>query len=241
MSVKEHYDTHLAGFYSWMSGDFSTRQNEFYTFLHAHNIFPTGTGMAIDLGCGHGIQSIAMAKAGFTVKAVDFSVPLLQELKANCVNLPVACFEDDIRNIGQYKDIKPELIICWGDTICHLQSKHEIFSLLTDCANVLNQDGKLLLSFRDYSKELEGLGRFIPVVSDENRILTCFLEYAGEFITVTDLLHEKSNGRWIQKVSSYKKVRVSVKEIIDHLTKAGLTVALVTEINHMHVIIAKKT
>lgn len=240
MSVKEHYDTHLAEFYSWMAGDFSVKQNEFYTFLHTNNIFPSGTGMALDLGSAHGIQSSALAKAGFNVKAIDFNEHLLQELKSNCINLPVACFEDDIRNVKQYAGIKPELIICWGDTLTHLADKKEIFQFLDDCAHALNKDGKLLLSFRDYSNELKGNARFIPVAADENRVLTCFLEYEKEFVTVTDLLHEKTGNKWVQKISSYKKVRVSAAEVAQHLLKNGLQVVLHTEINRMQVIIAKK-
>ncbi|HLP10708.1 MAG TPA: class I SAM-dependent methyltransferase [Flavobacteriales bacterium] len=240
MDVKEHYETHLGEFYSWMAGDFGVKQNEFYNFLHANNIFPSGTGMALDLGSAHGIQSSALAKAGFTVRAVDFNDQLLKELKENCINLPVACFEDDIRNVKAYKDLKPELIICWGDTLTHLDNKKEVFQFLDDCAASLNENGKLLLSFRDYSTQLEGPARFIPVAADESRILTCFLEYDTERVTVTDLLHQKNQGKWTQKASSYKKVRVSPTETTEQLHKAGLTIMLNTEINRMHIIIATK-
>jgi len=40
------------------------------------------------------------------------------------------------------------------------------------------------LSFRDLTPDLTGLNRFIPVRSDPDRIMTCFLEYEPETVIV---------------------------------------------------------
>jgi hypothetical protein len=58
--------------------------------------------------------------------------------------------------------------------------------------------------FRDYAKPLQGDVRFIHVKSDEERILTCVLEYEESFVRVTDLLYEKTDGTWTQKVGVIK-------------------------------------
>lgn len=52
-----------------------------------------------------------------------------------------------------------------------------------------------LLSFRDYSVPLQDEKRFIPVRSDEGRILTCFLEYSEDSVLVHDILHERAARR----------------------------------------------
>jgi hypothetical protein len=52
------------------------------------------------------------------------------------------------------------------------------------------------ISFRDYSKELIGIVRFIPLKSNENKLLTCILDYEDAFVNVTDLLYEKNNDVW---------------------------------------------
>lgn len=49
MTVKEHYDKHLANFYSWMTGDFETKCNEFKKFLTDNSIAPFSNKIAIDL------------------------------------------------------------------------------------------------------------------------------------------------------------------------------------------------
>lgn len=240
MTVKEHYENHLAGFYSWMTGDFNTKQQEQEQFFVAKRILPSSTKVAIDLGAGHGVQSASLARLGFSVKALDFNKQLLNELSTNCKDLDVTPIEDDIRFIAKYKPLSPELILCCGDTLTHLESENEIEHLIEDCCETLPDKGKLIFSFRDYSEKLAGDKRFIPVKSDDTRILTCFLEYSPTHVMVTDLLHEYNGTAWQQKVSSYKKVRISASEVADMLTLNGMRILFNESVNRYMTIIAEK-
>jgi SAM-dependent methyltransferase len=240
MTAKEHYDNHLGDFYSWMIGDFETKQKEFQQFLEKNNIFPKSSRTAIDLGAGNGIQSVSLARLGFRVKAVDFNRQLLAELAENRRDLPVEIIEDDIRAVEKYAGENPELIICWGDTLTHLESLAEIENLIADGASVLTGGGKLILSFRDYSAALEGDARFIPVKADETRILTCCLDYEAERLRVSDILHHKTENGWMQKVSSYYKVRVSPAQIEAIIEESGLKIRFNEIVARMNTIIAEK-
>ena len=240
MTAKEHYDTHLADFYSWMAGDFETKEKDFRNFLKDNAIIPLSTKKAIDLGAGHGLQSVPLAKLGFNVTAVDFNKQLLAELKINARGLNIEILNDDIKKLKQFADTEIELIICCGDTLSHLDNKEEINNLITDISTILKTGGKTVLSFRDYSTELTGDSRFIPVKSDDTRILTCVLDYENEVVRVTDLLHEKIETGWKQKVSSYHKVRISTNEIVAILEANGMKIQLNRVINRMSTIIAVK-
>ncbi|MDF2432720.1 MAG: hypothetical protein JWP44_2351 [Mucilaginibacter sp.] len=241
MTAKEHYDNHLGAFYSWMAGNFEVKQNEHQQFLAEHHIIPASTKYAVDLGAGHGIQSVSLARLGFKVKAIDFNRTLLAELKQNGKNLDIDVIEDDIRLFNKHINTKPELIICWGDTITHLESIREIEQLLNNCCEALGEMGKLILSFRDYSTELTGDNRFIPVNSDENRILTCFLEYFPAYVRVTDQLYEKEGTGWVQKVSSYNKIRIDPAAIKNHLKQLGMKISFEGIMSRMNTIIAIKS
>jgi hypothetical protein len=50
-----------------------------------------------------------------------------------------------------------------------------------------------------------GQKRFIPVRSDPNRILTCFLEYEDDAVTVCDILHEREETWWHQRLGAFAK------------------------------------
>lgn len=239
MTVKEHYENHLGHFYSWMIGDFQTKSDDFLSFFKVNSIQPVSNKNAIDLGAGNGLQSIPLAKLGFKVLAVDFNQQLLDELKINAQNLDIQTLLCDIKKIESLAD-KPELILCCGDTLSHLDNKSEVRSFISSIVKSLSKNGKLILSFRDYSIVLTGMDRFIPVKSDDNKILTCILDYDEEFVHVTDLLHEKIYDSWQQKVSTYKKVRLSAIEIVGYLESAGLAVIFNNSVNYLVTIIAKK-
>ena len=158
---------------------------------------------------GHGIQSVALARLGYKVKAIDFNKQLLTELMERSKGYGIEIIEDEILSFEKYAPPQPELIVCWGDTLTHLESEKDIGQLITSCCEALVKNGKLMLSFRDYSNDLTGDSRFIQVKNDHDRILTCFLEYFPGHVCVTDLLYEKEITGWKQKVSSYHKVRIT--------------------------------
>lgn len=223
-----------------MVGDFDSKQQEFQKFLKNHAILPASEKIAIDLGAGHGIPSVPLAKLGFKVTAIDFNRRLLDELKINGKDLDIEVIEDDIRSVTRYSDLKPAVIICWGDTLTHLDNLMEVEQLLADCCGVLDQNGKLILSFRDYTHELTGDSRFIPVKSDDNRILTCILEYGQDHVRVTDLLYEKQENEWKQKVSSYCKIRIPAAFVKNCLEQHHVQIILENSVNGMVTLIGLK-
>ncbi|HEX2936987.1 MAG TPA: methyltransferase domain-containing protein [Bacteroidales bacterium] len=240
MTVKEHYDNHLGNFYSWMCGDFEQKQKEFSQFLRNNHLTPKASKFAIDLGAGHGIHAKALAQSGFHVEAVDFNEQLLQELKQNAGNLPVNACAGNILDIKKYKEKSPEMVLCMGDTIAHLQSFTEIGQFINDIYEILTAKGKFIVSFRDYSTELKDEARFIHVKSDSERILTCFLEYFPEKIRVTDILYTKDNTEWKQTASSYFKVKITKDFMLSQLQKAGFTVISDSIENRMIHLVAEK-
>jgi hypothetical protein len=222
MTVKDHYDTHLAKVYSWMLGDFSTKMSEQMNFFRQHSVVPIGNGVAFDLGAGNGIQSVALATLGFNVQAVDFNRQLLDELDINKSALPVTTVENDILSFVSQHRGRPEVIVCMGDTLTHLSNRAEVSMLIAAAAKALANGGKLVLSFRDLSKERTGTDRFLHVRSDNLRIMTCFLEYFPEILMVHDIVNEKTGNQWTQNVSAYPKVRLSVATVKEMLKLRNL-------------------
>lgn len=240
MTVKEHYDNHLGNFYSWFFGDFEKNKDTFKVFCIDNDVNTFDSKYAVDLGAGNGIQTMALAELGFKVKAVDFNNQLITELKSRIGKFPVEVFNDDIKHLTKYSHPQPALIVCCGDTLAHLDSFSEVQKLIMDSYRMLSGNGRLILSFRDYSTELDDTDRFIPVKSDSQRILTCFVEYFPDKLRVTDLLHELENGKWIQKVSSYYKVRISRDQVLGFLKESGFEIIYDNIENRMITIIAQK-
>jgi hypothetical protein len=115
--------------------------------------------------------------------------------------------------------------VCMGDTLTHLSSRAAVQKLFADVHARLAPGGTLVLTYRDLTPELTGLHRFLPVRSDDTRIMTCFLEYnSRDFVTVHDLIYVWEDGGWKLNNSCYEKLRLSQEWVSAALQEAGLTV-----------------
>jgi 2-polyprenyl-3-methyl-5-hydroxy-6-metoxy-1,4-benzoquinol methylase len=220
-TVKEHYAQVLSDIYSWMFGGFESEIQRNVEFFNKHQIVPKGSKRAIDLGAGCGFQSIPLAKAGYSVTAFDLDSKLLSELKNNSENLTILPIQGDLIDFDKFIKSDVDLIVCMTDTILHLASKHKITTLFSKVYAALGPEGKFILTFRDLTCQLNGLDRFLPVKSDENVILTCFLEYEPETVKVHDIIYKKSSGEWKLLKSYYRKLRLSEQWTIKQLTQCG--------------------
>ena len=242
-SVKNHYDQHLAGFYSWMAGDPDAAMQRNIAFFQQLGIQATGNECAIDLGSGLGFQAIPLAQLGFSVIAVDFCAALLEELRdrATASNLSIQTVQADILQFIHSVNQPANLITCMGDTLTHLESLSFVQSLLLRSKEMLAPEGKLILTFRDYvSVKWTGTQRFIPVRSDDHRLLTCFLEFHSETVQVYDLLYQKEGDRWVLHTSSYPKLRLNPDWVCAQLLNVGLKITHQTNNNGMVCIVAEK-
>lgn len=220
-TVKEHYDEVLSDVYSWMFGGFESGVQRNIEFINKHQLSPKGSGIAIDLGAGCGFQSIPLAKAGYSVTAIDLDSKLLNELKNNSENLPINCIQDDLIDFDEYITDGVELIVCMTDTITHLESKEKAILLFSKVLSSLEPEGKFIITFRDLTFELTDTDRFLPVKSDDNIIFTCFLEYGPETVKVHDIVYKKSESEWNLFKSFYRKLRLSEEWVNTQLSQCG--------------------
>lgn len=223
-TVAEHYATHLAPVYLWMAGGFDAALSRGEAEIDA--ICPNlSTGLtAVDLGAGFGMHAIPLARHGYSVVAVDTSPVLLEVLRGHVETLPVRTVEDDLLNFQMHLDAKAHLILCVGDTLTHLSERQSVEQLFSLVAESLHLGGKFIATFRDYTSPLVGTGRFVPVKSDNDRILTCFLEYSPDYVTVHDVLHERNGPTWQLRVSAYQKLRLSAEWVSAALQARGFSV-----------------
>ncbi|MFG6105374.1 class I SAM-dependent methyltransferase [Leptothoe sp. EHU-05/26/07-4] len=224
--VTDHYENHLAPIYSWMVGDFEaacSAADDFYAEID----LPAGDGrIAVDLGCGHGVHSIPIARRGYRVICLDSSKQLLSELDSVTGDLPIQTVQADLTDFPAHLDTAAtSLITCMGDTLTHLLSCDAVDQLIRDAARSLRPDGLFIISFRDYAThELTGSERFIPVRSDDRRIHTCFLEYREDAVLVHDIIHSLGDSTWHTSVSAYPKLRLHPDRVVTTAESSGLAV-----------------
>jgi SAM-dependent methyltransferase len=239
-SVEGHYENLLARHYTWMRGDSGSSVREYRAFFEQAGISIRSGGRALDLGAGSGFQSLALADLGFEVLAVDTSEALLEELRAGVGKRKVRPVLGDMRDSGTYAQAGPfEVAVCMGDTLSHLRSYEEVGVLFGDLRGALERGGSLVLEFRDYTAELKGADRAIPVRLDDDRIMATFLEYEAVRVNVHDIVFEKGADGWEMRKSAYSKLRLSTEVVSSFPGRNGFQIVERSEDKGFTTIVAR--
>ncbi len=240
-SVSDHYSRLLAPVYAWMSGSVEAALDAGNAELAELNLpLPPGA-LVVDLGAGFGMHAVPLARSGVRVFAIDSSTELLKELDRLASGLPVESVADDLLSFRSHTREQVAAVFCMGDTLTHLPEHTHVDFLVQEVHEALAAGGHFVLSFRDYSKPLQGDARFIAVHSDERRILTCFLEYGEDTVVVHDILHERAGDAWETRVSSYRKLRLAPERVIASLETIGFETRREPGPRGMIRVIGKKT
>lgn len=224
--AQKHHDDLLASHYSWMMGDYEANVQRYTDFFRKHLIVPLLSKRAIDLGCGTGFRSMALAGMGFKVVGIEKCAPLLAELKRRSGGRGIRAVEGDITEFCAFaaQELPAEVITCMGDTIAHLDSFDKVTSLFDNIYRSLEKGGVAVLSFRDNLRELNGTDRLIPVRSDDQRIMTAFVEFSNNHLVVNDIIYTKKADAWSVEKSSYKKLRVGAQWASRQLERCGFRI-----------------
>lgn len=240
-SAKKHYDEFLAPVYSWILGDFETAYQANADFFASAGILPGPGDLAVDLGCGPGCQSLALAERGFRVVAIDFCQSLLDELSTRAADLSVRTVCDDLTQFEKHIDEPPALIVCMGDTLVHLPDVASVEKVIDQICFALKPGGTFVYSIRDYiTFQPTGPDRFVPVRADDEQIFTCFLDYGKDYVHVHDLLYTRKRGKWTFHISDYLKLRLDTVAVNGHLQANGLGISQqMTERGMIYVVATK--
>jgi len=224
-AVRAHYEDILSSHYSRLFGDFAAKVAEQRALLERLGVAAGVGALAVDLGCGSGFQSLALAQMGFRVRAVDLSPRLLAELAGRSAGLPVETVAGDLRSAAALVPPGAALVVCMGDTLSHLPCEADLDDVFTGAAGRLAAGGQLILTFRDLSKEARELDRFIPVCALDDLVVTCFLEYEPRTVRVHDLVWTRQAGSWRFQRGMYRKLRLAPSAVGARLERAGFRVA----------------
>ena len=231
----------LGPVYSWILGDFEAAYEKNVALFERLGIAAASGDSAVDLGSGPGCQSIPLAERGFDVLAIDFCDDLLVELRGRAGELPVRTVCDDILQFTAHIDRPVNLIVCMGDTLCHLPDNNAVALLMRSVAESLTPGGQFITSFRDYvSAEPVGTERFIPVRSSDEQIFTCFVDFRDDVVNINDILYRKVDGEWRLEVSEYNKIKVDPRDLLEQLSRHGMHTRQLDD-DGMIVIQAEKT
>lgn len=139
---------------------------------------------ALDIGCGTGSFTIALARSGAAATGMDISASMLAEARRNSI----ACEQNidlvysSMTEMSANIDDKFDLIICMGNTLAHLLDKKDLFTMLGSCRKLLNPGGHLVLGLLNYDKILEKQDRIVGITRNENHEFIRFYDFENPYV-----------------------------------------------------------
>ncbi|MBS2213432.1 class I SAM-dependent methyltransferase [Carboxylicivirga mesophila] len=121
----------------------------------------------LDMGCGTGSLSIAMARQSAKVRAFDFDAEMVAkagEKRPQALDLQFQ--QGDMRLVDTYfLPMLFDAVLCFGNTLVHLDSSDEVALTIEKVAGRLNAGGKLMLQIVSYDRVLDNQVTSLPTIN----------------------------------------------------------------------------
>jgi glycine/sarcosine N-methyltransferase len=161
---------------------------------------------ALDIGCGTGSCTLALARSGAEVTGMDLSNLMIDKAKKNSlaygldINFINSGMDDMLSNVNG----KFDLIMCMGNTLPHLLHKKDLLLMMTACRQLLNPGGHLVLNLLNYDRILGAKERIIGITRSKNHEFIRFYDFEPPYVNFNLLEIDWGKGAPSHKIVSTK-------------------------------------
>ena len=199
-------NTDASGFYDEISGNYDEMFNFEKDLESAENVVSKLKEQfkfkkALDIGCGTGSYTIALARNGAESTGMDLSHSMIDKAKKNSlaygldINFINSGMEKMLFNVHE----KFDLIMCMGNTLPHLLHKKDLCSMMDACKQLLNPGGHLVLNLLNYDRILNAKERIVGITRSENHEFIRFYDFEEPYVSFNLLEID-----WTTKTPSHK-------------------------------------
>ena len=176
----------------------------------------------LDIGCATGELAYNLAENGAKVTGIDLNKDLLNQAKTNKKH-PNLRFQAG--NMLELKnDFQPQqfdAILCFGNTLVHLQSEKLIRQMLQGVFHTLKPDSTFLMQILNYDFILKKRVSKLPLIETENIkfIRKYYFEKDNSLIRFQTELHLKKEGKIVSNETSL--LALKSKELVELIKDTG--------------------
>jgi glycine/sarcosine N-methyltransferase len=183
-------------------------------------IFP-GKGKAADLGCGVGLDSLALAIDGHKVTAFDISQKMIAETKRNAIkyNVDITTHVHSFKSIPKLFNQKFNSVISVGNTIAHVNSK-QLNAAIKKIYDILLPGGKIFLHILNYPLIKKENKRINNIANRDGKIIIRFYDFRKDDLNFNILSFQQNSPKEFQLVTT-KHYPHTTNEIKSFLKGAG--------------------
>lgn len=184
-----------------------------------------GNSKILDLACGTGTYSAALALKGHRVDGIDLGEEMIQLAKGKGALFANFTVGDMTRIKEIYEDEKYDLIYCIGNSIVHLKSKEKIEKFIKDIYDMLNDHGAFIVQIVNYDRIIKNNVKSLPSISRKEKGVSFIRNYnykeenqKVEFQTELIISKDDNQERYENSVDL---IALKRDELENMLSKAG--------------------
>ena len=122
-------------------------QLEYLTTMHYINKMTAANTSVLEIGAGTGRYSIALAKKGYNVTAIELADKNLEILEENAKGIKnLHCYQGDALDLGRFDDNSFDLTLVLGP-MYHLYTKEDMSKALNEALRVTKPEGIIMTAF----------------------------------------------------------------------------------------------
>lgn len=178
----------------------------------------------LDIGCGTGGLPIGLYNDFETISAIDTNAEMLELAKNNANGKDI-----DFRNMSmldidtQFPSATFDAVLCFGNTVVHLQNIKDIEKFFAKVKLVLKQGGKFLFQIINYDNVLDNNLKGLPTI--ENELIKFERRYnldENNMIDFSTILTIKTTGEVLS--NNVKLFPVRKNQVEEALKNAGFEI-----------------
>jgi ubiquinone/menaquinone biosynthesis C-methylase UbiE len=176
---------------------------------------------AADLGCGTGIDSIALTGLGLNVTSFDPSDKMINKAKTNArlAGVKINFNNYAIHNIPNKFDKQFELVISLGNTFANI-ARESFEDSLQKCYDILGREGTLIIHILNYHKLIREKNRIVNITQGQDQYFIRFYDFGEDEISFNILTFNQSQPS-DHKLISTKLIPYGIQDFEKPLLKIG--------------------
>jgi len=121
----------------------------------------------LDIGCGTGNLSFELSRHFEKVTAIDLDKTMLEKaIEKNVYHIQFLS-KDMLKIEKEFGQDTFDAIVCFGNTLVHLDGPNEILDFFKQALKVLKKDGKLLLQTINYDRIIDHDVKGLPTIEND--------------------------------------------------------------------------